>query len=269
MTTSHFLQRPEGRIAYDLAGESTGPLVVCLPAMGELRSSYRHLVPLLVERGYRVACLDLRGHGDSDTTFDAYDDEALAGDALALVEELGGPAYLVGNSMGAGAAVIAAAERPEQVLGLALVGPFVRNPPGKLATLMFRVALVKPWGPAAFMSFYPKWIPGTRPEGYDEHRDLVAANLRRPGHWRAFVRTTHTSHAPAEARVGDVTAPAIVVMGTDDVDWKDPAAEAEWVGQALHAEVVMAPGVGHYPQVQVPAVVADAVDRLARSTPRA
>jgi pimeloyl-ACP methyl ester carboxylesterase len=171
--------------------------------------------------------------------------------------------------MGGGAAVIAAAERPEQVLGLALVGPFVRNPPGKLATLMFRLALVKPWGPAAFMGFYPKWIPGTRPEGYDEHRDLVAANLRRPGHWRAFVRTTHTSHAPAEARVGDVTAPAIVVMGTDDVDWKDPAAEAEWVGQALHAEVVMAPGVGHYPQVQVPAVVADAVDRLARSKPRA
>jgi pimeloyl-ACP methyl ester carboxylesterase len=270
MTTSHSLQRPDGRTAYDLAGGPTGPLVVCLPGMGELRSSYRHLVPLLVERGYRVACLDLRGHGDSDATFSSYDDEALATDALALVEELGGPAYLIGNSMGAGAAVIAAAERPEQVLGLALIGPFVRNPPGgRLATLLFRLALVKPWGPAAFMGYYPKWVPGTRPEGYDEHRDLVAANLRRPGHWRAFVRTTRTSHAPAEARLGDVTAPAIVVMGADDVDWKDPAAEARWLGEALGAEVVMAPGVGHYPQMQVPGVVADAVDRLARSTPRA
>jgi pimeloyl-ACP methyl ester carboxylesterase len=273
MTTS-CLQRPEGRIAYDLTGPAEGALVVCLPAMGELRSSYRLLVPLLVERGYRVACLDLRGHGDSDATFDSYDDEALASDALALVDEVGGPAYLVGNSMGAGAAVIAAAERPAAVLGLALVGPFVRNPPvGPLGTLLFRLTLTKPWGPAAYLSYYPRWTPGTRPEGYDEHRDAVAENLRRPGHWKAFVQTTRTSHAPAEARLGDVTAPTVIVMGADDVDWKDPAAEAREIGEALRADVlagvVVVPGVGHYPQAQAPTVVADAVDRLARSPRRA
>lgn len=260
MTTSQMLQRPEGRIAYDVAGE--GPLVVCLPGMGELRSSYRHLTPLLVEAGFRVATLDLRGHGDSDVTFSAYDDEALASDALALADELGGPAYLVGNSMGAGAAVIAAADRPDTVLGLVLVGPFVRNPPASgLSTLMFRLALVKPWGPAAFMSFYPKWTPGTKPEGYDEHTAAVATNVRR--NWKAFVRTTHTSHAPAEARLDQVRAPAAVVMGTDDVDWKDPAAEAEWIGDRLGAEVVMAPGVGHYPQAQAPGLVADVLVKLA------
>ncbi len=264
MTTSQMLDRPEGRLAYDVQGE--GPLVVCLPAMGDLRSSYRHLTPLLVAAGFRVATLDLRGHGDSEATFSRYDDVALADDALALVDALGGPAYLVGNSMGAGAAVIAAADRPDAVLGLALVGPFVRNPPGgALATLLFRAALLKPWGPAAFMSYYPKWLPGERPEGYDEHTAAVAANLRRPGHWKAFVRTTHTSHAPAEARIGDVRAPAVVVMGTDDVDWKDPAAEAAWIGERLGAEVVMAPGVGHYPQTQAPGLVADAVVRLAGS----
>ena len=265
--TSH-LQRPEGRIAYDVAGE--GPLVICLPAMGELRSSYRHLVPLLVAAGFRVACLDLRGHGDSDAGFDAYDDEALASDALALVDDLGGPALLVGNSMGAGAAVLAAAERPDAVHGLALLGPFVRNPPGgRLATAMFRLALLKPWGPAAFLSYYPTWTPGVRPEGYDEHTAAVRDNLRRPGHWKAFVATTRTSHAPAQARLGDVAVPAVVVMGSDDVDWPDPAAEARWVGEALGAEVVMAPGVGHYPQAQAPDLVAGAVDRLQHSTRRA
>ncbi len=59
-----------------------------------------------------MVTLDIRGHGDSDATFSTYDDVALAGDMLALVEELGEPAYLVGNSMAAGAAVIAAAEAP-------------------------------------------------------------------------------------------------------------------------------------------------------------
>jgi pimeloyl-ACP methyl ester carboxylesterase len=261
MTTSQMLQRPEGRIAYDVAGE--GPLVVCLSAMGELRSSYRHLTPLLLEAGFRVATLDLRGHGDSEATFTAYDDVALASDTLALVDELGGPAYIVGNSMGAGAAVIAAADRPDAVLGLLLIGPFVRNPPGALAMLMFRLALLKPWGPAAFMSYYPKWTPGEKPEGYDEHTAAVAANVRR--NWKAFVQTTHTTHAPAEDRLDDVRAPAVVVMGTDDVDWKDPAAEASWIGQRLSAEVIMAPGVGHYPQAQSPSLVAEALRTLAGS----
>jgi pimeloyl-ACP methyl ester carboxylesterase len=269
MTTSHSLQRPDGRLAYDLAGD--GPLVVCLPAMGELRSSYRHLVPLLVASGHRVACLDLRGHGDSDATFDRYDDEALAYDALALVDELGGSAYLVGNSMGAGAAVIAAARRPDAVLGLVLVGPFVRNPPevGRLGRLVFRLLLTRPWGPAALMSYYPRWTPGQKPEGYDEHTAAVRENLRRPGHWKAFARTSRTSHAPAEALLDRVHAPSVVVMGTDDVDWKDPAAEARWIGERLGAEVVMAPGVGHYPQAQAPQLVADALARIVAGRSRA
>ena len=262
MTSSQYIHRPEGRVAYEVSGR--GPLVVCLPAVGELRTSYRHLSPLLVAAGFRVACLDLRGHGDSDSTFTSYDDEALASDTVALVEELGGPAYVVGNSMGAVAAVIAAAERPYAVLGLVLLGPFVRNPPvGRVGALLYRLLLTRPWGPAAFMAYYPKWTPGSKPDGYDEHRAAVAANLRLDGHWKAFVATTRTSHAPAQARLGDVRAPAVVVMGSDDVDWKDPAAEAAWVGERLGADVVMVPGVGHYPQAQAPEIVADAVRRLA------
>lgn len=275
MTTHELLVRPEGRLAYHLVGPTgpeagAAPLVVCVSGMGDLRQSYRLLVPLLVARGFRVATLDLRGHGDSDATFDRYDDVALGSDILALVEHLGGPGLVVGNSMGAGAAVWAAAERPDLVSGLALLGPFVRDgESGWLATLMFRLALVKPWGPSAFLGFYPKWLPGTKPEGYDEHVLRLRDNLRRPGHWKAFVRTTRTSHAPAEARIGDVTAPTVVVMGEADVDWKDPAAEARWVGDRLHAEVVLLPGVGHYPQAQAPEQTAAAILRLTDGAARA
>ena len=264
-----FLARLEGRIAYQLHG--TGDrLVVCVPGMGDLRQTYRHLVPLLVDRGYRVATMDLRGHGDSDATFTAYDDVALGTDILALIAELGGPALVVGNSMGAGAAVWAAAENPDRINGLALLGPFVRDPDGsRLQTLLFRLAMLKPWGRAAFLGYYPKWLPGTKPEGYDEHLARIRENLRRPGHWRAFARTTRTSHAPAEGRLDQVEAPTVVVMGAEDVDWKDPAAEAAWIGQRLGAEVMMVPGVGHYPQAQAPEVVADAVVRLGDGATRA
>ncbi|HYP44207.1 MAG TPA: alpha/beta hydrolase [Propionibacteriaceae bacterium] len=256
------LERPEGRLAFDVTG-TTGPLVICVPGMGELRQSYRLLAPLLAQQGRRVVTLDIRGHGDSDATFSSYDDVALASDIVALVGELGEPAFLVGNSMGAGACVIAAAEAPANVTGLALLGPFVRDPQGNIVTkLLFRILLTKPWGPAAFLSYYPQWLPGTKPAGYEQHKKRVRDNLRRPGHWPAFVKTTRSSHAPAERRLNAVHTPAVVIMGAADVDWKDPEAEAVWVAQQLNAEVVMVPDVGHYPQAQAPQVTAAAINRL-------
>ena len=161
--------------------------------------------------------------------------------------------------------MIAAADAPAKVKGLALLGPFVRDPQGgAVIKLLFRVLLTKPWGPAAFMSYYPQWLPGTKPADYEEHKARVRENLRRPGHWQALVQTTRTSHAPAERRLSEVQAPAVVVMGTADVDWKDPAEEAEWIGEQLHADVVLVPDVGHYPQAQAPEVTAS----CGRSTPR-
>src|ERR1700690_3126519 len=123
--TTAYLSRPDGRVAYDVAGH--GPLVVLVPGMGDLRGAYRFLAPALRDAGYRVACTDLRGHGESDASFGSYGDRETAGDVAALIDELGGPAVVVGNSMGAAAAVLTAAERPELLRGLVLVGPFVRN----------------------------------------------------------------------------------------------------------------------------------------------
>lgn len=261
--TTTWLPRPEGRIAYDMAG--TGPLVVCVPGMGELRSSYRRTVPALVAAGCTVVTMDLRGHGDSDATFSRYDDVAAGGDVVALLEHLGAPAVLVGNSMGAGAAAWAAAERPDLVTGLVLLGAFVRNPPtGALTALAFRAAMAGPWAPRVWSAYLPTLYPGRRPEDFAEHRAEIAASMRRPGHGRAFRRTTRTSHAPVEARLAEVRAPALVVMGERDPDFADPAAEARWIADRLHGEVVLVPGAGHYPQVEEPDAVNPAVVDFAR-----
>lgn len=257
-----FLSRPEGRIAYEMVG-TADPVTICVPGMGELRQSYRFLTPLLVAGGFRVATMDLRGHGDSDATFTAYDDEALASDILALIDDLGAPAFVVGNSMGAGAAVIAAATSPTSVKGLALLGPFVRDAPGRMKRLLFRFLMMKPWGPAAFLAYHPQWLPGQKPDDYSAHVERLRENLRRPGHWSAFVQTTRTSHAAAEERLQDVTAHTVIVMGDADVDWEDPASEAAWIGEQMNGHVVLLPGVGHYPQVQAPDETAAAVLQMA------
>jgi pimeloyl-ACP methyl ester carboxylesterase len=262
--TTQFLQRPEGRIAYDVQGE--GPLVVCLPGIGDVRQVYRFLVPGLVGAGYRVATMDVRGHGDSDTTFTAYDDVAAAADVIALVEHLHGPgekAVLVGNSMTAGSSVWVAAERPDLVAGLVLVGAFVRD--GEVSAvqkLLLAVLLRRPWGPTAWGTFLRSLYPAQAPADLPEHLARVAASQRRPGGWAAFKATSRTTHEPARERLGAVAVPALVVMGTKDRDWPDPEAEARWIADQLNGELLLVDGAGHYPQAERPELVTPAVVAL-------
>ena len=258
-SSTRYLRRPEGRVAYDVQG--SGPLVVLVPGMAELRSSCRFLAPALVEAGYTVASTDLRGHGDSDTTFTSYGDPETASDVTALIDELGGSAVIVGNSLAAGAGVIVAADHPEKVAGLVLVGAFVRNPPGgAVVRAVFRAMTAPLWVASVWKAYMPALYAGQKPADFEEYRAAVTASLRRKEHGRAFSATARqVDHAPAEARLAEVAAPALVIMGERDPDFKDPAAEARWIGDTLRAEVVMVPEAGHYPQSQQPQITAQAV----------
>ena len=260
--STQYLQRPEGRIGYDVQG--AGPLLVLVPGMGELRSSYRHLTPTLLAAGYTVATSDLRGHGDSDTSFTAYGDLETAGDISALIAELAGSAVIIGNSLAAGAAVIVAADLPAQVSGLVLLGPFVRNPPANRVILaVFRAMTAPLWVARMWKAYMPTLYSGKKPADFTEYRESVIASLRRPEYGKAFSQTTReTDHDPAEERIDAVRAPALVIMGERDPDFKDPAVEAEWIAGSLHGDVVMVemvPEAGHYPQSQQPEITAEAV----------
>ncbi|MGY6497517.1 MAG: alpha/beta fold hydrolase, partial [Microcella sp.] len=196
----------------------------------------------------------LRGHGDSDATFTRYGDEATATDITALIDELGRPAVIVGNSLAAGAGVIAAAEHPESVTGLLLIGPFVRNPTvSPLLQWLLRVMTAPAWAATVWRSYMPKLYAGAKPADFEQYRQAVTESLRRREYARAFSQTVRgADHAPAEASLERVTAPTLVVMGTLDPDFPDPAAEARWIAERLTASVVMVDDAGHYPHAQQP-----------------
>jgi len=259
---TNFVQVEGGRIAYSVDGE--GPLIVCVPGMGDLRTAYRFLAPALVRRGFRVACMDLPGHGESSDGFAAYDDVTLGAAILAVIAELGGPAIVVGNSMGAGAAVWASVEAPAAVGGLALLGPFVRDP---LINWVSRVTmtalLVKPWGPAAWRSYFAKSFPTAPPADLDQHVADIKSAMQRGDHWRSFVKTTRTTHRPAEERVARVTVPTLVVMGSKYRDWPDPRMEAQWIVDQTDGRLLMVDGAGHYPMVEFPEIVSPAIGDFA------
>jgi pimeloyl-ACP methyl ester carboxylesterase len=263
----HQLARPEGRIAYtdSAPGDRHAPLIVAVPGMGDLRSTYDDLTTPLVEAGWRVVVADLRGHGDSDTTFTHHGDDVTGADLLALVEHLdAGPAVLLGNSMGASAAVWAAAERPELVRGLVLVSPFLRDRLTRrrlqLLRLVYRLLFARPWGAAFWAWYYSSISKGRRSPRHAEHVAALRASMADPAHLRSFRDlAVALDHSVVERRLADVTAPALAVFGALDPDFGDPAAELAWASTVIDARGLLVDDAGHYPQHQAPDVVVPAL----------
>lgn len=266
------LERPEGRIAY--TDEGSGPLVVLVPGMGDTQATWRDVAAGL--RGsYRVVTTDLRGHGESDASFTRYGDDATGEDVLALIEHLdAGPAVLIGSSMGASATVWAAATRPDLVAGLVLVSPFLAGG-GRVADLAvkatFAVLFAGPWGPSAWGRYYAGPLNrGRHAPWLGEHVSAVVAGLRRPGRMRAFRRlVAQLDHGVVDAVADRVGAPAVVLVGDRDPDYRDPAAMLAIMARRLHATPVVVPDASHYPQHQAPEAVLAAAETLIADLPLA
>jgi pimeloyl-ACP methyl ester carboxylesterase len=267
-TTTKLVAVNGGKIA--CSEEGAGPLVLLSPGMGDLRSSYRFQVPDLVRAGFRAVTVDLRGHGDSDATFPDYGDEPTSEDLVEVIAHFDGPAVIVGNSMSAGAAVIAAARHREMVSGLVLIGPFVRDAKiGAFQKMMMSVMMAKPLVVTSWSAYLPKLFAGQKPTDFATYQKSVKDAMARPGYKAAFAATVKTSHQDAETVLSEVSVPTLVVMGEKDPDFPDPLGEARWIAQQLHGRVEMVADAGHYPHAQRPDVVnASLIDFLRDVTSR-
>jgi pimeloyl-ACP methyl ester carboxylesterase len=264
---TEFLGIQGGRIAYDVSGE--GPLIVLSHGIGDHRQVFRFLAPELVRAGFRVAAADMRGHGESSTgDWKSISRTDVAGDLVALIRHLGGPAVIVGNSLSGGAATIAAATAPDLVSGVIEIGPFTRPPTyslgGMLRNWRYRRGSLAMTGVMLLHSLgqWMRYLDVAYPEkpaDYAAYTTALRAKLTEPGRMAEFLKTMKTSGADAGAALPRISCPALVIMGTLDPDWPDPGAEAEAVVAAMPAglgTVAMISGGGHYPHAQRPAEVA-------------
>lgn len=102
MQTVHYQGTSGLTVVADVEGPDDGPVVMLLHGGGQNRMAWKGSGAALAARGYRVVALDARGHGDSawDPAAD-YEMETLAGDLLAVIDQIGAqrPA-IVGASLG-------------------------------------------------------------------------------------------------------------------------------------------------------------------------
>ncbi len=119
--SSETLDRGDGiRLAYALT-PGNRPAVIFLPGFRSDMTGDKatHLARFCAARGQAMLRFDYSGHGASAGRFEDGDIGRWTADALALIDALiQGPLVLVGSSMGAWIALLAALARPERVAGL-------------------------------------------------------------------------------------------------------------------------------------------------------
>ncbi len=277
---TEYLDIAGNTLAYDVTGQ--GPLVVLAHGIGDSRHSYRFLAPALAAQGYRVANVDVRGCGDSGVGWDGYSRTDIAGDLVAVVRQLGGPAVIIGHSISGGAATVAAATAPDLIAGVIELAPFTRAQSFDLGGLVrvkrFRtgytqMAQVMMRGRLeSWLKYLDVALPA-KPADWDAESARIAAKLREPGRMKVLQAMCKTSPADAGAQLANVTCPVLVIEGSADPDWADPRAEGEKIVADLPrglGELVVVEGAGHYLHVQTPdQVVALAQPFLAKTLTRA
>jgi len=122
MTEVEFVSVVNGDISLNVAVQGEGPLILCIHGWPELWYSWRHQMAHFSAQGYKVAAMDVRGYGGSSKPeeISAYSLTELAGDAVAVIDALGGgSAIVLGHDWGAPIAWNTARLHPDKVSAVA------------------------------------------------------------------------------------------------------------------------------------------------------
>ena len=257
------------------------PMVLLLHGFPEFWWTWRHLLPVLAEHGYRAVAMDLRGYGGSDKPPRGYDPVTLAGDVTGVVKALGARrAAVVGQGWGGYVGWAAAALGPEQVTGLCAVAsphplavlPLLRTGvrTGRVGMLRHLTAMQAPFVPERRMarpgsSYVEDHLRSWASPGSGFPDEATAGRYREAlALWPAahcaleYHRWLVRSRVRSDGRRFDalmeppVTVPVCSVQGADD-----PVVPLE-AGRRSRAQVAAAfeshvlPGAGHFPQEEAP-----------------
>src|SRR6476659_547499 len=131
------------RIGYDEYGEGERPIVL-IHGLLMNRRMFERLGPALAERGNRVICVDLLGHGRSDQPDDLrlYSMPLFAEQVIALLDHLDLERAVVGGtSLGANVGLELAVRHPERVEAMFIEMPVLDNALAAVAAIFAPVLL--------------------------------------------------------------------------------------------------------------------------------
>lgn len=250
-------------LALDVAEQGTPatrrPVVVLLPGLADSWRICEPILDRLPPRTWAFA-VSQRGHGDSDRPSGGYTPADYAADAVALLDALGVErAVLVGHSSSTFTARLVAADHPERVAGLVLVGSplTLAGHPGAAEMARSMRGLEDPVPEEFVRQFTAPTVGAPLPASYAAM--ALAENLKVSARvWReSFLALLDHDGARGLDRI---TAPTLLVWG--DADQIIARADQDALLDALpRAALHVYPGFGHSPHLEDPdRFVADLVE---------
>jgi pimeloyl-ACP methyl ester carboxylesterase len=249
------------QLAFDDTG-GRGRLAVLIPGAGDVRSEYRFVVGPLAAAGYRVITADLPGHGGSAPA-PSYSVADAAGAIRNLIESLdAGPAVVVATSFAPAAAVWAAVERPGTIDAIVAISPHLHadgSAKGRLTNTAIRALLRGPWAAGLWVKLYTGWYKQSPPSDLEAETAKLRRMLADAARRRAVRRTLTASRHGVDQRIEQLDVPTLTIFGSEDDHFADPSGAATSTADELGGEALVVEGAGHYPHVEQPTLVADAI----------
>jgi 3-oxoadipate enol-lactonase len=242
------------RLYYDLAGPPDAPFICITHSLASDGGSWAEQVPALLQAGFRVLRLDMRGHGGSDPVSGDYTMQELASDALSVLDALGlARVHYLGLSIGGMIGQAFALEHGHRLISAMWCDTLPASPAGAAGIWEPRIKAVRDANslePIAEASMDRYLSPVFR--------------AKNPGRWRQLrdtvLGTTPEGYLGCAAAILDfdfvgrlpsLRLPVLVVCGAEDAG--TPAAEnrrlAGLIPDGRYEEIA---GMRHFPNVEAP-----------------
>lgn len=258
---AYFVQTPGGQLHLHLDGvaDPQAPLMVLLHPVG-LHGGWWHQFARHYRDGWRVAALDLPGHGRSDDLRDGACLGDLADAVADAISHLGGSAHVVGASLGGMVAQELALRYPAAVASLVLLSTVATVPDDVRQLMQARATLALAAGmETAGRETANRWAPDGvesqdfRERCFEQVRGNDAHNWARA--WQAISCIDTWEHLPR------LDCPTLVGVGSRDSSTPPAHARAmvERIGGAQFFEIS---GAGHMAAFSRTATCLSAMNRF-------
>ena len=277
------LETATGPFAYLAEGALDAPVVLCLHGFPDHAPSFGPLMSHLAAAGYRAVAPWMRGYAPS-TPRGPYHVDQLADDVVAIAAELSPlqPVRVLGHDWGAVATYQALSKAPERfaaAVTLSVPHPLafvdnLRRQPAQLrrSWYMFFFQLpalpeqVVPRRDFAFVDrLWRAWSPALRldPNDMAALKQCLTASMPAPiEYYRAMAQPPRAARARArQAARRRIATPTLHLHGGDDGCISPDACrdQGRWFDGPFRSETIC--GVGHFMQLEAPAVIAAAAAR--------
>jgi 3-oxoadipate enol-lactonase len=244
------------RIYYDLTGPEDAPTVCITHSLASDGGSWAEQLPPLLQAGFRVLRIDMRGHGGSDPVAGDYTMAALAEDVAQVLSGLGlARVHYLGLSIGGMIGQAFALAHGDKLISAMWCDTLPASPSSGRAAWDERMGTVRganslePLGDATMERWFTDAFRARNPGRWKQIRDTIVATTP-AGYLGCCAAILDYDFTP---RLPSIRVPTLVVCGSDDAG--TPATEnrkiASLVQGARYEEIA---GMRHFPNVEAPEI---------------